>query len=1007
MNRIPAVFGGWLMGLVLMVLAPVAAGLQGGAGAGQVAEVTPYPRSWSGPPGMKFFGRGLRDATAQTGAWQPRLTAMADGGFVLAGTVRGSGGREAWIARYNPLGLSVWTQVLAGPFDLQVQALGSLPNGGILLAGDLGPARPGFLIALDAGGEILWSRTTSAPETSGVSDRVLGLEVDVTGMGLAVGQFVRADGTEVGLLASVPADGSPGWRLEATEARSALTAISDGEGWLVAGASGEPAQSAWLAHVNATGRIDWQRTYGLAGSGAVMVMDRLANGAILLAGYPDAGGEVWVRQVDGRGEILSEGLLKPGSDGLPWVRSLLGLALTDDGGYWLGGETLGNDAWLARLSPAGEPLWVRTYGSEGADLFSALLPHQGGVLAAGLSVPGQVPGAQSLWLATLDARGEPLVAPTFSDRAAKILALIQAGLGPQSGLAAGGDLEVREGTDGTLSLRLPFARLKGPSADAEGQALDLGTLALLARPPETGAGPWRFSLDGPATLWLPGRAAGQSARLSMARRHFLLELDPNSGLTTALDFQLEGVDLRLDLQNPLAGIEKALGIGDEKLPSGVEATALASLGLGKFNLTVQLTPDAAGRWGGSLRLKLSDLAVRDGQGQELGHLGGWRLDADYADMDLDALEALSGQMEGLNPEEPAAMLAEIATLVEGYLRASGQAKGEWLLTDLAMPLDGGGESLHLGELGLAGSVTPPLDRPLARDLRLQYHLKGLDMVAEASHVALGEARFEIAAERLALANLVEAVLFALQNPATGPAALPDWLPRILGSLEITLASNGFRATLPEEPPLAIEDIKLHLALSGLDSQVPVLAMAYFQDGVSGLDPVLPPWAPRTVKFDLALSGLPLAELLALSLQGEPDPLAALNLLGAQPVQLDIKDIQVVLPAGGLRVRGQAQAQVPARPNALPEGSLTANIELRNLDALARLLDETADPTDRKNLATLVAFLRLVGIERPGAEGTQVLSFALEANSRGEVVVNGKDLTPLLKNSASPISDLHR
>ena len=100
-------------------------------------------------------------------------------------------------------------------------------------------------------------------------------------------------------------------------------------------------------------------------------------------------------------------------------------------------------------------------------------------------------------------------------------------------------------------------------------------------------------------------------------------------------------------------------------------------------------------------------------------------------------------------------------------------------------------------------------------------------------------------------------------------------------------------------------------------------------------------------------------------------------------------------------------QVPATPQALPEGSLTANIELRNLDALARLMDEATDPAERENLAALVAFLRLVGIERPDAEGGQLLTFALEANSRGEVVVNGKDLTPLLNNSASPVGGMNR
>ena len=64
-------------------------------------------------------------------------------------------------------------------------------------------------------------------------------------------------------------------------------------------------------------------------------------------------------------------------------------------------------------------------------------------------------------------------------------------------------------------------------------------------------------------------------------------------------------------------------------------------------------------------------------------------------------------------------------------------------------------------------------------------------------------------------------------------------------------------------------------------------------------------------------------------------------------------------------------------------------------------------SNQQNLAALVAFLRLVGIERPTAEGGQLLSFALEANSRGEVVVNGKDLTPLLNNSASPVRGLNR
>ncbi len=1005
MFPVRTLFGCCLIGLLIILLAPFPAVGEGGPWVGQEGEGTANSRVWTGPPGMKFFGLGMGDAAAATEAGQPSLAAMADGGYALAGTVRGLGGREAWILRQDPQGLPIWTRTLAGPFELQVQALGSLPDSGLLLAGDLGPARPGFLIALDPAGETLWSRTSYGSETRGVTDLLLGLAVNDRGMGLAVGQSVGQDGTEVGLLVTVPADGTPGWRREITGVSRVRTAIADGNGWLVAGASAEPARSAWLAHVDAQGGIDWQKTYSLPGSGGVMVMDRLANGALLLAGYPDTGGEVWVRQVDGQGEILSEHPLLLGGAGLPWIRTLLGLALSEDGGYWLGGETLGHDAWLARLNPGGEPLWVRTYGGEGLDHFSALLRHQGGVLAAGLSVPANMSDTQSLWLVDLDGRGEPQVAPALSVQAAKMLALIQAGLGPESGFESGGDLEVREGAEGVLSMRLPFARLRLPSADAEPQELDLGTLDLQAVPPVTGIGPWRFDLSGPASLWLRDRSTGLGTQLGMVGHHLRMELDPESGLTTAVDLGLEGVDMRLGLPDPLAGIEHALGIGHETLPEG-EASTPANLSLGVFNLTLKLIPSAAGRWGGSFRLKLGDVAARDPQGQDLGHLGGWRLAADYADMDLDALEAISMRVEGLNPEEPVVMLAELASLVEGYLQASGQAKGEWLLTDLSMPLEGVGESLHLGEFGLAGSISPSLDRPLARDLRLQYHLQGLDLVAETSNVSLGEARFEVAAKRLALANLVEAARFAFQNLQAGPTLLPDWLSRILGGVEIRLETKGLQAALPEEPPVAIDGIGLHLALDDLDSQVPVLAVTYFHEGIKGLDPVMPPWAPRTVKLDLALSGLPLAEWMTASLQGGSDSLVERTLLGTQPIRFDIKDLKVDLPMGGLRVQGQAQTQVPASPNAPPEGSLTANIEVRNLDALARLMEQMADPSDRQNLAGLVTFLRLVGIERPSAEGTQVLSFSLEANSRGEMVVNGKDLAPLLKSSAMPSADLH-
>ncbi|MBP8197769.1 MAG: hypothetical protein KAX64_04340, partial [Chromatiaceae bacterium] len=97
MYRIRAILGGWLIGLALMVLVPLVTGAQEGPEARQQAEATPTPRIWSGSPSMRLWGRGRQDPLPGSGAGQSRLAAMADGGYVLAGTVPGPAGREAWV----------------------------------------------------------------------------------------------------------------------------------------------------------------------------------------------------------------------------------------------------------------------------------------------------------------------------------------------------------------------------------------------------------------------------------------------------------------------------------------------------------------------------------------------------------------------------------------------------------------------------------------------------------------------------------------------------------------------------------------------------------------------------------------------------------------------------------------------------------------------------------------------------------------------------------------------
>ncbi len=1000
MTRSPSYLGGWLIRLAGLAILPLLAWAQPGVTQGD-GGIPLTPRTWSGAPGMTLIGRGLPGGEVDAGAGRSCLAAMADGGYTLAGNVQGPSGRELWIARHDRLGLPVWSRIYSAPFDIELQAITALPDGGAMVAGSLGQNRPGFLIALDVAGEPLWSRLSSDPgQAPGATERLVGVAMVEPGWVLAVGQVLHADGKAAALILSVPLDGSVGWRLELAEAKVARVLIPAGDGWLIAGESADPAHAVWLARVNTSGQVIWRRHFGEVGSGAATAIVPLPKGDILLAGQDAVAGEVWLRRLDGQGEPQDgEGQrLKPTIGGVPIVRSLQGLAVTTDGGLWLGGETEAGDAWLARLDGEGRPLWVRAYGGEGWDAFSALLARDGGVMAAGVSESGAAEGVRRLWLARLDGQGDPLAPPPLSGQAAHIVAAIQAGLRDDSGLILGGDIAFTETLDGSVRLWLPFSRLRDRMGGPEDLEVDLGTLAIQARPVDPSTGTWRFMVDWPASFLFRDGTGTETAWLGMAQSYFALDLDPGSGLMTAVDLRLQGLDFQR-LANPrLGALHQGLGLEEPALALAEEVPVAERLSLGRLTLSGEWIPDAAGRWGGGLRLRLDDLRLGDTANRELGHLGGLRLDVGYADMDLDALESVSARLAGLEDLEPAALLAELPTLVESYLMAAGRTQGEFALSDLALDLKEAGGGLRLGEFSLAAFAAPGGGQPPTQDFRVQYGIKGLDLIAEGNRASIGEASLLIAGEGLHIPTLIKSSLSHLTETDTPITASQDPLPPLLRGIEVGLTSHRFGFAMPGEEPIAFDNAKLRLALSGLDTQAPVLAFAYGHEGLAGMDKLSADLVPQAGHVDLALSGLPLAELLSLAMTEGGDPLAAIRLMTSHAARLDINAIEFQLPAGGVRVQGMALMDAQGGVQDMPVARINANIELRNLDALARVMGASMNPAEREELAALVAFLKIVGAEAKEGDGEPRHHFNLEANSLGEVSVNGKDLTPLLREA---------
>jgi hypothetical protein len=153
------------------------------------------------------------------------VIAMPDDGLVVAGNTMsfGTPRYDAWIARLDRSGETIWTRRLGGPEADHVYALAATADGGVLTVGDTRSAGAGesdvWLARLDSEGEVLWQR----------------------------------------LMGDIHND----------RARTAL-ALADG-GFVIGGFAGMGGSNrdAWVARLDAEGRPIWQRRFGGPGNDGV------------------------------------------------------------------------------------------------------------------------------------------------------------------------------------------------------------------------------------------------------------------------------------------------------------------------------------------------------------------------------------------------------------------------------------------------------------------------------------------------------------------------------------------------------------------------------------------------------------------------------------------------------------------------------------------------------------------------------------------------------------------
>ena len=297
---------------------------------------------------QKAYGSGLGDAAY---AVQP----TTDGGYVVAGETNGILGiiGECWVFKLDFNGGIQWQKTYGGGWARSIQ---QTSEGGYVVAG--GREEHAWLMKLDAKGAIQWQKAYGSH-----GDGVYSVQQTEDG-GYVVAGVTGSERFSAAWVGKLDAQGEIQWQKayggEHGETAYSIQQTMDG-GYIIAGvtnSSEKGDQDAWIWKVDAQGEIQWQKGYGgQHGEGAYSI-HQAADDGYILAGVTNSFGngdyDAWVLKLDASGEVQWQKTY-----GAQHGDVALAIQQAKDGGYIVAGGTnsFGDrdyDVWLWKLDEKGE-----------------------------------------------------------------------------------------------------------------------------------------------------------------------------------------------------------------------------------------------------------------------------------------------------------------------------------------------------------------------------------------------------------------------------------------------------------------------------------------------------------------------------------------------------------------------------------------------------------------------------------------------------------------------------
>jgi hypothetical protein len=347
-----------------------------------------------------------------------------DGGYAVACNTWRNGGMDFKLIKTDASGNMQWSQAYGGGNWDGVNGIVSTSDGGYALAGTTGSFGAGgmdmWLVKTGAAGNMEWNRTYG-----GAGQEYSYALVATSDGGFAVTGHTFssvAEGRENFWLVKTDASGNMLWNQTYGGAGSdhayALTATADG-GYFLAGSTGSfgfENGNSWLIKIDASGKMQWNRTYGGPGWLGFRSIIATADGGYALAGTAtdhSSIGDFWLLKIDASGNVLLNQTYGAENE------HAYQIVASPDGGYAIVGFRAHGtsadeaDAWLIKTDRYGNMTWSRSYGSPYADAaYTLVATSDGGYALAGTwsYLVNRVLGG-SVWLIKTDQEGRTSTAP--------------------------------------------------------------------------------------------------------------------------------------------------------------------------------------------------------------------------------------------------------------------------------------------------------------------------------------------------------------------------------------------------------------------------------------------------------------------------------------------------------------------------------------------------------------------------------------------------------------------